>query len=158
MAQATTTQKAGAKRFNAVPPMVWSAFRLMAAKASNREKSIPATPAMSAASATPSWEVNTLSPQPAASNARRKRVEAKAPMIMMPSSARLITPDRSEYMPPRATSIKGIAKQMVRLIILAQVPTLISQPPPFSRSCFDVSPACRTGASGAAGQTQPDRQ
>ncbi len=38
-----------------------SAFRLMALKASNREKSIPATPARRQRG-TPSWEVNTLSP------------------------------------------------------------------------------------------------
>ena len=53
-AQATTTQKAGAKMFRAVPPMVWSALRLMAAKASSREKTIPAMPAIRAARTTPS--------------------------------------------------------------------------------------------------------
>ena len=45
MAQVMTTAKAGANWFSAVPPMVWSAFRLMAAKPSSSEKIMPVTPA-----------------------------------------------------------------------------------------------------------------
>ena len=34
--------RAGASKFNAVPPIVWSAFKLMEAKASNKAKIAPA--------------------------------------------------------------------------------------------------------------------
>ena len=40
-----------------------------------------------------------------------------------------MTPERSEYMPPSATSISGMAKQIVRLMILAQVLAFMLRPP-----------------------------
>ena len=42
IAQDNTTANAGASIFNAVPPIVWSAFKLIAAKASSNEKTAPA--------------------------------------------------------------------------------------------------------------------
>ena len=41
IAQESTTANAGARVFNAVPPIVWSAFKLMAAKANNKENIAP---------------------------------------------------------------------------------------------------------------------
>ena len=50
--------RAGAIRFRAVPPMVWSAFRLMEAKLSSRENSAPRAAATSIASSSSPWRVS----------------------------------------------------------------------------------------------------
>ena len=42
-----------------------------------------------------------------------KKMEAKAPATMMPSSAMLTTPERSENMPPKATISRGIEKNII---------------------------------------------
>ena len=106
---------AGAKRFSAVPPTVWSARRSTEAKDSSSEKIAPIAAAVSMASSSSPWRV----PQsPAALAARKtccpcivrtKRTPMKAPKIMMPSRARLMMPLRSAKTPARATIISGMA-------------------------------------------------
>ena len=105
--------------FSAVPPMVWSAFRLMAANASSSEKRMPAAPATRIAMRRPIWLLPTVSPQPAVFMARSTRQPQRAPMIMMPSMAMLMMPERSEYIAPNATSSSGMANEIVWLRILA---------------------------------------
>ena len=97
--------------------MVWSALRLMAAKARNREKTAPVAAATRIARSTASCGCS--APQPLSSKERSTRQAISAPTIMMPSSARLMTPERSENIPPSATSISGTAKQTVRHRTLA---------------------------------------
>ena len=50
MMRTKNSTRAGASIFSAVPPMVWSALRLMAAKANSSEKTAPSRAATSMAS------------------------------------------------------------------------------------------------------------
>ena len=106
---------AGAIRFRAVPPMVWSAFRLMAAKANSSENSAPNSAATAMAStinpcsAGQFLAVMAASNQPHCCTRRTNKTPMNAPKIIMPSSARLMMPLRSAKMPASATIIRGTA-------------------------------------------------
>ena len=90
--------------FSAVPTMVWSALKLMQATASSAEYSIPITTAA---------RITTRIIRNAGESAgiyRMASAPPSAPMIMMPSRPRLITPECSEMQPPSATRIRTEAK------------------------------------------------
>ena len=106
---------AGAIRFRAVPPMVWSARRLMEAKLNSRENSAPNSAATSMASSSKPCKA-TQSPAALAASktwacciTRTNRTPTNAPKIIIPSSARLMIPLRSANTPASATIIRGIA-------------------------------------------------
>ena len=106
---------AGARRLRAVPPMVWSAFRLTAAKLSSSEKAAPSAAEMSIARSSRPWSVTQSPAALAASNTsncwalRTKSTPMKAPKIMMPSRARFMMPLRSAKTPASATIMSGTA-------------------------------------------------
>lgn len=115
MMRMKNSTRAGAIRFSAVPPMVWSAFRLTEAKESSRENTAPRMAATSMASSMKPWSA-TQSPAALASEkipafwvTLTKRTPANAPKIIMPSRARLIMPLRSANTPASATIISGTA-------------------------------------------------
>ena len=105
-----TTAMAVASRFRAVPPMVWSAFRLMEAKASSRLYTIPAS------AATRTEISTTRNGDMSAGSMVRVRTPATPPMTMMPSSAMLMMPECSLNIPPSATSIRTMPYSRVYLI------------------------------------------
>ena len=96
---------AGASRFRAVPPMVWSAFIFTAEKLSSRENSAPAAAVTTRASRRRPWAASSF--QPPSCMMRTNQAPTKAPIIMMPSRARLMMPLRSANTPARATRISG---------------------------------------------------
>ena len=98
-----------------MPPTVWSARRLMAANASRSEKIAPSNAAtamvisMNPCRLTQSPAALAASNQPHCCTSLTNSTPMNAPKIMMPSSARLITPLRSAYTPASATTIRGTA-------------------------------------------------
>ena len=58
-------------------------------------------------------KIGCAGPNPLEFNPLNVRHPNNAPTIIIPSSAIFITPLLSENIPPKATSIKGIAKSMV---------------------------------------------
>ena len=115
MMRTRNSTSAGAIMFSAVPPIVWSARRLMDAKDSSSEKMAPIMPAASIASSSRPCSV-TQSPAalaarmpPLACMMRTNITPMKAPKIMIPSRARLMIPLRSANTPASATIINGIA-------------------------------------------------
>ena len=103
---------AGAIIFRAVPPMVWSALRVMAEKDKSSEKAAPhiaATIRASIISICPCSWPKTLFCCIILTNS----TPINAPNIMIPSRARLITPLRSANIPARATIIRGMAYNIV---------------------------------------------
>jgi hypothetical protein len=95
---------AGISMFMAVPVMVWFALMFTAAKDSNREYRMPASPLTSMPSSKTSWGW-----RPVCWTRNTNRLPKNAPHSMMPSSAMLMTPLRSLNMPPSATSSSGMA-------------------------------------------------
>ena len=95
--------------------MVWSAFRFTEAKDSSRENSAPMAAATSMArnmkpwSATQSPAALAASKTPACWVRLTNKTPAKAPKIIIPSSARLMMPLRSANTPASATIISGTA-------------------------------------------------
>ena len=84
-----------------MPPTVWSARRLMAAKASNSENTAPSSAAaamvisMKPCRLTQSPAALAASNQPHCCTSLTNSTPMNAPKIMMPSRARLMTPLRS---------------------------------------------------------------
>ena len=115
MIRIRNSTRAGASRFNAVPPMVWSARRFTDAKDSSREKTVPAAAVTSMASSISPWRASQLPSALAPSKAPlccmswTNSTPTNAPKIMMPSNARLMMPLRSANTPARATIIRGTA-------------------------------------------------
>ena len=115
MMRIRNSTRAGAIRFSAVPPMVWSARRLMDAKLSSRENTAPMAAATSMVSSSSPCRATQSPACLAASTAwdpcisRTNSTPMKAPKIMMPSRARLMIPLRSANTPARATIIRGTA-------------------------------------------------
>ena len=104
MAFTATVAAAVASIFIAVPVMVWSALKLMAATASNSEKTRPNR-------ALTMTVVMTMTGAPTETGMNfSTRAPPRAPMTMMPSRPMLITPLRSAKQPPKATSIRTDAK------------------------------------------------
>ncbi len=103
-----TVAAAVASMFMAVPVMVWSALKLMAATASKSEYSMPA-----AALATSVVRIMTGAPPASTGKNFITSAPPRAPITMMPSKPILITPLRSEKHPPRATSISTEANRRV---------------------------------------------
>ena len=141
IAHESTTAKAGASIFNAVPPIVWSAFRFIAAKASSKEKTAPAKAEIPIviSIAIIGW----AGPKPDRLNVLSTKHPISAPIIIIPSSAIFITPLLSENIPPSATSIKGIANIIVEPNISPSISIVIYFAPPFcSFSIFISSSLC----------------
>ena len=115
MMRMKNSTRAGASRFSAVPPMVWSAFRLTEAKESSRENTAPMMAATSMAStmkpcrATQSPAAFASAKTPAFWVRLTNSTPMKAPKIMIPSRARLMMPLRSAKTPASATIIRGTA-------------------------------------------------
>ena len=115
MRRTRNSTSAGASMFSAVPPMVWSALRLMAANANSSENTAPSIAATSMASSRYPCSATQLSAAFAASNQpiaciiRTNSTPIKAPKIIIPSNARLMIPLRSAKMPASATTINGMA-------------------------------------------------
>ena len=86
----------------AVALTIWLADHLILAHAWNQVKPVPIITAIR----TPSQAFPVI---------RVKTIEVKAPISMMPSSAMLVTPVISLYVPPRAAKIKGVAESSVSL-------------------------------------------
>ena len=107
MTRATKMANAGANMFKAVPLITWFAFILMEAYPWNREKNMPVAMEIKTARISCIWPL--MVPTVKWIN----RIPVNAPMVMIPSSAILIIPLRSENMAPRATIIRGIMKYMV---------------------------------------------
>ena len=105
------TARAGARIFNAVPVIVWSALNLIAAKASSIEYKNPLIAL-----------TNITIKQ-----AKKFGIElgitleikapVKAPIVIHPSRPKLITPLLSENIPPYATKVKIDAYIKVKAII-----------------------------------------
>ncbi len=115
MMRMKNSTSAGAIRFSAVPPMVWSARRLMDAKLRSSENSAPNAAATSIVSSSTPCRATQL---PFCLRARMASLVCRmrtnhtpmnAPNTMMPSSARLMMPLRSANTPASATSISGTA-------------------------------------------------
>ena len=113
--------------FRAVPPTVWSAFRLMEAKDRSRENTAPMAAETSMARISNPCRVS-QSPLLAASvntsklcMERTNSTPMNAPKIIMPSSARLIIPLRSEKTPPKATIRRGIMQAIVDCITIENI-------------------------------------
>ena len=85
-----------ASRFSAVPETIWSARSVTANSACSAAKTAPATIAITI----PRSHEPVLSAPSAPKN---------APISIMPSSAMLMTPERSEKSPPSAPSVSGVA-------------------------------------------------
>ena len=85
---------------SAVPTMVWSALKFMQATASSVEYSTPAMTAIAT--------VQTIVENAEASAGRYFIISAppSAPMTIMPSRPRLMTPECSEIQPPSATRMR----------------------------------------------------
>ena len=120
MAFTSTVAPAVASRFMAVPTSVWSALKWIAATPSRHEYSIPARAAASMARITIS--AGDVIPAELITSA-----PPSAPMTIIPSRPRLITPECSEIHPPRATSISTEAKISVYWIRSS----IIVSPPSF---------------------------
>ena len=91
--------------------MVWSALRLMAEKASSDEYAMPDTAARQI-------EMTTFHTGSMSAGSRFSAiVPTRPPMTIMPSSARLMTPECSEKQPPSATSIRTVAESSAYLSI-----------------------------------------
>ena len=85
-----------ASRFSAVPETIWSARNVIANSACSAAKIAPEATAMT----TPrNHEPVTSAPQ----------APKNAPISIMPSSAMLMTPERSENRPPSAPRVSGVA-------------------------------------------------
>ena len=97
---------------SAVPPIVWSARRLIAANPSSSENNPPAAAAMSIAADIPSNGCDAVM-----FVLLRNRQDDSAPIIIIPSSAMFIVPLRSENIPPSATSISGTENMTVEASI-----------------------------------------
>ena len=115
MMRMKNSTSAGAIRFSAVPPMVWSARRLMDAKLKSSENSAPKAAATSIVrSSTPcsATQLPLCLRERMASLVCRMRTNQtpmNAPKTMIPSSARLMIPLRSANTPASATIIRGTA-------------------------------------------------
>src|SRR5699024_3975444 len=96
--------------FRAVPPMVWSAFRLMEAKASNSENTMPESAATKMEMVTITSGGNVLGSMATA------RTPPRPPITIMPSRAILMMPECSLNMPPSATSMSTMPYKRVYLI------------------------------------------
>ena len=99
-----TVAPAVPSRFSAVPTSVWSARKLMLATPSSAEYATPNTIALSSTTSTSS------APDITPVSARIASAPPSAPMTMMPSSPRLMTPECSEKQPPSATRMRTEAK------------------------------------------------
>src|SRR5262245_17428312 len=84
----------------AVPATIWSARK---ETAQNAKMSPPMAPLM----------IATIRPTQALLEYQVLATAAKAPMIMNPSSAMLVTPERSESNPPIAAKMSGAAERKV---------------------------------------------
>ena len=104
MALTMTVAAAVPSMFMAVPTMVWSALKLIAATARSRENAVPASTLASTTS--------TIMRNELVSALRYFIISAppRAPMTMMPSRPMLITPLCSAKQPPKATRISTDAK------------------------------------------------
>ena len=104
IALTATVAPAVASIFMAVPVMVWSALKLIAATAKVREKTRPNKAAARMVQITITGApmvtgINFMTSAP-----------PRAPIHIMPSRPMLITPDRSAKQPPSATSSRTDAK------------------------------------------------
>ena len=99
----STVAVAVASIFSAVPARVWSALKLMHATARRSDETIPTSAATTRVRIT-------ISPGGVvAGNKTIVIAPPIAPKTMIPSRPILITPERSENMPPRATKVKTAA-------------------------------------------------
>ena len=99
-----TVEAAMPSMLSAVPTIVWSALKLTHATARRLEYTRPNAAAAS--------RISRIRPNAGVEAGRNRMTSAppSAPMIMMPSRPRLITPECSEKHPPSATRIRTEAK------------------------------------------------
>ena len=96
-----------ANKFKAVPTKVWSALNLMQATANKPEYNIPTIIDVKIVKRTTK---NGFKPKPSPPTNLSTNNPAIPPTTITPSKPMLITPDLSENIPPKATSINDIEK------------------------------------------------
>ena len=75
-------------------------------------------------------KIGCAGPNPDILNVRKAKHPINAPIIIIPSSAMFITPLLSENIPPKATSINGIANIIVEPSMSPSISTVIYFAPP----------------------------